>query len=266
MARATTSISFKEIVNGRDATVRVTHDSLLYAVDLVATMTGKDVNQANECLRDLNQSLFNKNKFVVRNRARLVTLEHAIELIFILPGIMAKSVRKQFADIIVRYLDGDTSMCCEIETNKAMGKLASYSKYANSLMRQFDTDKAAKAFEMPQTNYVYATKSPAFPGLVKIGKTEHVPRRVSQLNTSCAPSPHAVVAVAPSFDQSRDERTAHAFFASARREGEFFELDDATVIAFFATHITAQYNMELIQNIARMQGQCVDNDDDDDTI
>ncbi len=57
MTRATTSISFEEIVKGRDATVRVTDDGLLYAVDLVTTMTGKDVNQANECLRDLNQSL-----------------------------------------------------------------------------------------------------------------------------------------------------------------------------------------------------------------
>jgi len=34
-------ISFAEVVQGRDAFVRVTPDGLLYAVDLVMVMTGK---------------------------------------------------------------------------------------------------------------------------------------------------------------------------------------------------------------------------------
>jgi hypothetical protein len=33
-------MSFAEIIQGRDATVRVTHDGMLYAVDLVMVMTG----------------------------------------------------------------------------------------------------------------------------------------------------------------------------------------------------------------------------------
>ena len=37
-------MSFAEIVQGRDATVRVTHDGFLYAVDLVMVMTGKFCN------------------------------------------------------------------------------------------------------------------------------------------------------------------------------------------------------------------------------
>lgn len=41
-------MSFKEIVQGRDATVRVTFDGLLHVVDLVMVMTGRDKNQANE--------------------------------------------------------------------------------------------------------------------------------------------------------------------------------------------------------------------------
>jgi hypothetical protein len=101
---------------------------------------------------------------------------------------------------------------------------------------------------------VYATKSPAFPGLIKIGKTMDVAARVTQLNTSCAPAPHVIVAVAPTFDHDRDEKTAHAFFSSSRREGEFFELHDSDVINYFATHITPQYNAEMAQNIARLQG------------
>ena len=33
-------MSFAEVVQGRDATVRVTPDGMLYAVDLVMVMTG----------------------------------------------------------------------------------------------------------------------------------------------------------------------------------------------------------------------------------
>ncbi len=54
------SISFDSIVKGRDASVRVSDDNLLYAVDLVMVMSGKNCNDSNECLRDLNASLFNK--------------------------------------------------------------------------------------------------------------------------------------------------------------------------------------------------------------
>jgi len=41
-------ISFAEIIQGRDATVRITQDGFLYAVDLVMVMTEKDKNHANE--------------------------------------------------------------------------------------------------------------------------------------------------------------------------------------------------------------------------
>ncbi len=75
--------------------------------------------------------------------------------------------------------------------------------------------------------------------------------------TPLSPAPHVIVAVAPSFDKDRDEKHAHVFFSSVRREGEFFELQDAEVLAYFATHITAQYNAELSQNITRLHGLSV---------
>ncbi len=71
---------------------------------------------------------------------------------------------------------------------------------------------------------------------------------------SCAPSPHVIVTVEPTFDKDRNERTTHIFFASARREGEFFELQDVDVIAYFASHITAQNNVEIGQHITKLQG------------
>ena len=64
-----------------------------------------------------------------------------------------------------------------------------------------------------------------------------------------------VVAVAPSFDDSRDVNCAHQFFASVRRQGSFFELGDSDVTAYFETHITALYNAELAQYVAKLQSQ-----------
>jgi len=41
-------MSFAEIVKGRDASVRMTDDGYLYAVDLVMVMTGADRNYAGQ--------------------------------------------------------------------------------------------------------------------------------------------------------------------------------------------------------------------------
>ena len=102
------SLSFESIVKGRHAGVPVTDDGLLYAVDLVMVMTNKNRNDANECLRELNPLLFNKgNNFLRRNRSRLITFDHAIELIMVLPGQMAKETRSQFAEIIRHHFAGE---------------------------------------------------------------------------------------------------------------------------------------------------------------
>lgn len=252
-------LSFAEIVQGRDASVRVTDDGLVDLVDLVMVVSGKNCNNSNELLRNLKSSLFDTSQYIIRDtcRRRYISLQDAITLIMVLPGKTAKLVRKQFKDIIVRYLDGDRSMCLDIEANHAMGKVRSYTKFAREIMQGVVVDQRQQDQIMPTTNYIYATKSPAFPGLIKIGKTVDVVNRLTTLNTSCAPAPHVIVALAPTFDKDRDEKTAHAFFSSVRREGEFFELEDSKVLAYFSTHITTQYNTELIQNIARLQGQSV---------
>jgi hypothetical protein len=248
-----TIISLAELANGFSASVRLTHDNLGDVVDTVMAVTGKDCNHSNQTLRNLKPSLFDTGVFVMRSGRRYATLEAIIGLVMILPGKKAKMIRKQFKEIIVRYLDGDRSMCNEVEANCSMGKKQSYSRFASKVMNTVTNEAVNRSYEMPPTSYVYATKSPAFPGLIKIGKTVNVPARVCQLNTSCAPSPHVIVAVAPTFDHDRDEKTAHAFFSSVRREGEFFELHDSDVINYFATHIAPQFNAELAQNIARLQ-------------
>ena len=237
--------------------MRVTDDNLFDVVDSVMVATGKNCNHSNELLRNLKPSLYNKDCFLVRSGRRYATAEDLIDLIMILPGNTAKLIRKQFKYIIVRYLDGDRSLCHEIEANQTMGKTKSYAKFARQVLNNVGEIESQQAHAMPPTGYIYATRSPAFPGLVKIGKTVDVANRLISLNTSCAPAPHVIVAVAPTLDKDRDEKTAHAFFSSVRHEGEFFKLEDAEVLVYFANHITAQYNAELTQNITRLQGLSV---------
>jgi hypothetical protein len=111
------TISFADIVQGRNADVRVTVDGLIYAVDLVMVVTAKNCNHANETLRCLDTSLFNNENFVIRSRSKLVSFQHAIELIMVLPGQVAKEIRVRFADIIRRYMAGDESLINEIRAN-----------------------------------------------------------------------------------------------------------------------------------------------------
>ena len=97
-------MSFAEVIQGRSSLVRMTQDGLIYAVDLVMVMTGKNCNHSSETLRNLHPSLFNNEKFVMQNRSKLVSFQDAIELIMVLPGHVAKETRTQFGNIIRRYL------------------------------------------------------------------------------------------------------------------------------------------------------------------
>ena len=165
----------------------------------------------------------------------------------ILPGEQAKTYRTVFVDIIQRLLNGDEALCTEINENKKKGMV-------QSCLNLINKRPVCNGADMPATNYVYATKSDAFLGLIKIGKTVDLRKRLINLNTACAPSPHYVVAVAPTLDYTRDERTAHAFFALARKEGEFFDITEDAVRSYFDHHITAQYQRELAHNIDDIQG------------
>ena len=97
-------LSFAEIVQGRDASVRVTDDGMLDVVDLVGVLTGKDCNQSNEVLRRMDHALFDKARCFVRDGRRYVNLQDGITLIMVLPGKMAKEHRSQFAAIIEKHI------------------------------------------------------------------------------------------------------------------------------------------------------------------
>jgi hypothetical protein len=112
------------VVQGRDASVRVTEDGLLFAVDLVMVMTGSSRDDAGKALRRLSDEVFQSDKLSDRqisnhggHKTKLVSFENALELIMVLPGKVAKDTRKTFASIIRRYLAGDKSLITEIEAN-----------------------------------------------------------------------------------------------------------------------------------------------------
>ena len=120
------SFSFAEIVQGRDASVRVTHDGLLYAVDLVMVVTGKNRDDAGWTLRNIPEDKFPSVKITDRKmpgrgntHTKLLTFQNALELVMVLPGRIAKETRTQFANIIRRYLAGDHSLISEIQANAA---------------------------------------------------------------------------------------------------------------------------------------------------
>ena len=252
------SLSFSEVRQG--ISVPITSDGLISATELTMAITGKNSNNSNQILRDLKPEVFPSQNFIIKSffgkgngRKKLLTLQHAIELVMILPGKTAKSMRREFADIISRYLDGDLSLCIEIDENRQMGRGRSYPKFIKNAIEN-QRDKSSKGSgKMQKISYVYACKSTAFPGLIKIGKTENVMKRMIQLNTGCAPAPHVVVAVATTFDNNRDEKACHQFFEAYRREGEFFEISEEEIINYFNMHIQAQFNSEMNRYLASLQ-------------
>lgn len=60
-------MSFQEIVQGRDANVRVTSDGFMHAVDLVMVMTGKSRDDAGKAIRNLPNELFSSADFTYKN-------------------------------------------------------------------------------------------------------------------------------------------------------------------------------------------------------
>ena len=67
-------MSFAEIVQGRDSNVRMTHDGLIYAVDLVMVVTGKNRNDSAKDIRNIDPSSFSDNKFVTRKLSGYVCI------------------------------------------------------------------------------------------------------------------------------------------------------------------------------------------------
>lgn len=191
--------------------------------------------------------------------------EGATLLIMMLPGKFAKSMRLKAAKLLSRFISADPMLTEELEVNRKRGREASCVAFVKEAFEEYNHAHKRKRTEMPVASYVYGTVSVAFPGLVKIGRTADIKDRLSSGNTFCAPSPHVVVALAPTFDAKRDENRAHDYFAASRQEGEFFKVSTTEVQEYFHKHISALYNCELAQFVDDIQ-YTKDNKDGEDLM
>jgi len=239
--------------------VRVTEDEMIYAIDLVMAITGKNRNEGGCVLRRLDPTDFPPSYLSQRSlsdhggyQTKLVSFKHAIQLAMVLPGKQAKKFKVAVVDVLVRYLQGDVSLHEEIEENKKQGLQKSCQKFLKKAMDAVEEDSNPKS-QLPEIGWVYGTYSEAFPGYIKIGRSNDVKSRISTGNTFCAPAPHQVVAGVPSFNPVRDEKMAHQHFAECRAEGEFFRTTKEEVQAYFNNFLMPVYNAELAMSIETLR-------------
>ena len=137
-------ISFAELVKERDSTVRVTDDGLIYAVDLVMVVTGQSRDAAGMALCSLSEVVFSSTNLVDRNlpgkgnaHTKLLTFQNAIELVMVLPGRISKKTRSRFANVIRRYMTGNSPLVNVIQANAksstAVTQLARESQCSESI-------------------------------------------------------------------------------------------------------------------------------------
>ena len=147
---------------------------------------------------------------------------------------MVKCCRTKIADTMARHLKGNPTLAAETAHNASISLMAACEVFLSDALVLAKRKREAE----PALGYVYGTASEAFPGLIKIGRTGNLDSRLCSLNTSCAPLPHRLVAVAPTRNPVRDERVAHAYFADQREEGEFFRVTVEELQAFFDMHVS----------------------------
>ena len=104
--------------------VRVTEDGLLWATDLTMVVTGKSRDDAGKALRRLTNEIFNTDNLTYTHLAEnggqkttLVSFDHAMELVMVLPGKMAKQFRVDACEILKRFFAGDQSLHDDIDKN-----------------------------------------------------------------------------------------------------------------------------------------------------
>lgn len=208
-------------------------------MDVAMAVTGKNNDQAgcairrlpNEILKEIRSGSYT-HKFKGRGQqeSTIITIDGALKLAMVLPGLHARSMRV--------WAIGE--MTQQLESLK-QGKFLRYvlqSSLAIHVSNQVMSNES-------QMKYIYATESDAFPGLIKIGRTQDIIARVSNLGTATAPKPHRLVTMAPTLNNKRDEKWAHQHFAAKRVAGEFFKVSVDEVMSFFHGTIIPLYNIEM---------------------
>jgi len=119
MTRGMSMISFQSIIpNAEDVRVTVIDGvPYIWAVDLVLAVKGGTRSTASRDLDAVPQDLFEHQRVMVKKIAgngkcevKFVTLPDAFDLVLVLPGPTARSIRTKAGNYMVRVLGGDPSL------------------------------------------------------------------------------------------------------------------------------------------------------------
>lgn len=116
----TNLISFDEIVKGREASVRVTDDGMLYAVDLVMVVTAASRDDAVKALRRLPHDILEVEWRVCGHKTKVLCPEDSIKLVMALDGHVEQGACAEFASIIRRYIACNQSLVSDMESDVAI--------------------------------------------------------------------------------------------------------------------------------------------------
>lgn len=181
--------------------------------DLIMVVCDKDGNVAGEVWRKLNfQNKFDLGMDIKNFQfpgsgqkiQSILSVRAAMMLLSYLPGEQAKARRSQAMEILKSHCSDTT-----------------------------DIPLPKKRKRTAPESYVYLLQSAAFPDYVKIGRTQNIHKRLSQLNGSMPEHPYELVTYFTSFDSVRDEAEAHQHFAKYRTVREFFKIKKEEVIPYF---------------------------------
>jgi hypothetical protein len=209
-------------------------------IDVVKIATGKSTDYAGYIIRRLSDevrsevrdgSRVHKFKGPGQKDTTLITLEQAYKLIMIIPCSRSKAMRLNLVEGLTRKLQ-------ELQQEPFLAQ-----HLCDTLSTKFNENNTTHT---PRTEWIYATVSDALPGLVKIGRTQDISKRLSSGNTFIAPMPHSLVAMVPTLDSKRDERRVHNHFADKRDAGEFFQVNVDEVQAYFSREMMLSYQQEMM--------------------
>jgi len=106
--------------------------------------------------------------------------------------------------------------------------------FITNVQNQLDQKrKRDETLFVPKEAFVYAAHSQSFPDLIKIGKADDIPRRLTSLNTSMPEHPFTLITCFSSFDAKKSETEAHEHFAEYRTKKEFFKITTQQALVYF---------------------------------
>ena len=149
------TISFNEIKPGATVRILMEETPLIYAVDIVMVVTGKNVDESGAVVRKVSKDEDLSVNFIERSvklpsgtkNVRFVAYEDALELVMAIGGKQAKIMKTQFAKILTRYFAGDSSMHAELEANSTS------TASINVLARASETVGSKRSREVQQLHH-----------------------------------------------------------------------------------------------------------------